>query len=183
MDNQQVTDYEFGWLAGIIDGEGHVSMRYWNFRQKRHYTVEIAITNTSKELLEKVESICNRLGIGLHWQQKATPKRNAPCWDVGTKRIVHCYKILSHILPLLTSKKPKAELLFSFCKRRLGFAEQCRDNGSDIARLFPYTEEDLYFFEEFKKLTRNFATPTTISQESRNQEIPKRGTGNALAVA
>lgn len=167
MDNQQVTDYELGWLAGVLDGEGHISMRYWGYKKSIHYTVEIAFTNTSKALLEKVESICNRLGVGLHWQPKATPKRNLPCWDIGTKKISHCYKILDKILPMLTSKTERANLLYAFCKRRLGFLAQCRDNGSDIARLFPYNDDDLYYFAEFKKLNRNYATPTTIPQGSR----------------
>ena len=182
MGNQQVTDFELGWLAGILDGEGNISMRTSKFKGDTHYSVGVGFTNTSEELLKKVDSICSRLGANLHWQKKARPQRCLQGWDLTTRKISYCQRILEPLLPLLTSKREKAELALSFCKRRLGFAFQCRDNNWDIAKLFPYNEEDLWYFEEFRKRRRGFVTPTTIPQGSRVQENPKCETHEVCAV-
>lgn len=176
MGNQQVTDFELGWVAGILDGEGHISMKTTQFRKSNHYSVEVGFTNTSVELLKKLESICSRLGVNLHWMNKKIKKGLLPCWTLRTTKISGCCRILTPILNLLTCKREKAELLLSFCKRRLNFAYQCKDNGFDISKKHPYTEVDLGFFSDFKKFSRKYVTSTTISEESRIQENPKRGT-------
>ena len=171
--NQQVTDFELGWLAGILDGEGNITMRSSKFKNMIHYSVGVGFTNTSEELLNKVSSICSRLGANLHWQKKAKPARCLQGWDLSTRKISYCRRILEPLLPFLTSKRIKAELALAFCKRRLDFATHCRDNGWDVAKKFPYTKEDLWYFDEFKKRQRKSATPTTIPQGSRVQENPK----------
>lgn len=174
--NQQVTDLELGWLAGILDGEGNISMKTSKYKKWIHYSVEIGFTNTSKELLDKLASICLKMGVNLYWNKKKMPKTCQPCWYLTTKKMSHCIKILDPIMPLLTVKLERAEILLSFCKRRLSFAMQCKDDGWDIAKKFPYNEQDLFFFDEFKKTVNRPVTSTTIPEGSRGQEASKRGT-------
>ncbi len=168
--NQQVTDLEMGWLAGILDGEGHITMKTAKYQKWIHYSIEIGFTNTSLELLEKLASICLRLGVNLHWMKKKMPKSCQPCWILTTKKMSHCYRILDKVLPLLTVKRERADLLFAFCKRRLEFAFQSK-NTREISIKFPYNEEDLFFFRKFRETCYKPVTPTTISQESRIQRI------------
>jgi len=174
MGNQQVTDLELGWLAGILDGEGHISMRSSIFQNEIHYSVGFGFTNTSEELLKKVEMICGKLGANLHWQRKAKINQRLQGWDLATRKIINCKRVLAPLLPLLTSKKEKAKHVLAFCERRLNFATQRNADGSGIR--FPYTSSDLWYFDEFKCIRTKSATSTTIPQGSRNQEIPKCGT-------
>lgn len=174
MGNQQVTDFELGWLAGVLDGEGHISMRCSNFKKEIHYSVGFGFTNTSEELLKKVEMICSKLGANLHWQKKPRINQRQQGWDLTTRKIINCKRVLTPLLPLLTSKKEKAELVLSFCERRLNFSKQRNPDGTGIR--FPYTSDDLWYFDEFKRIRTKSATPTTIPQGSRVQENPKCGT-------
>lgn len=169
--NQQVTDLELGWLAGILDGEGHITMKTSKYEKWIHYSVEIGFTNTSLELLEKLASICLRLGVNLHWMKKKMPKSCQPCWLLTTKKMAHCFRILTPTLSLLTVKKERAEILLAFCTRRLEFSKQCNGNANTIATKFSYTEDDTFFFKKFRDTCYKPVTPTTISQESRIQRI------------
>jgi len=181
MDNQQVTELEIGWLAGIIDGEGSISMRVWPYKNKIHFTISIAVTNTSKEMLDKVDDICSRLGANFHWSKKIVPKTALPCWDVETKKISHCHRILEPILPLLTSKYGRAKLVYDFCVRRLGFLAQC-ENRSQLATKHPYTDDDWAYFREFADKYHHHTrtvTSTTIPFGSRGQGL--RSAGQATA--
>ncbi len=172
--NQQVTNFELGWLAGVLDGEGHISMRSSTFKNDIHYSVGFGFTNTSEKLLNKVDMICTKLGVNLHWQRKLRKNKCLQGWDLTTRKIINCKRILTPLLPLLTSKKEKAELVLLFCNRRLNFAKQRKDDGTGIR--FPYTKEDLWYFDEFKRIRTKLVTPTTISSESKVQENLKYGT-------
>jgi len=181
MDNQQVTDLELGWLAGIIDGEGSISMRVWPYKNKIHFVVSIAVCNSSVELLNKVVDICSRLDVTWHWTKKPRPENFLQCWDIETKKISHCHRILNHILPLLTSKYEKAKLLQAFCIRRLGFLSQC-DNRFELATKHPYNDDDWAFFKEFADKYHHHTrkvTSTTIPLGSRSQGL--RSAGQAIA--
>jgi len=56
-----LTKYERGFLEGLIDGEGCLYV-YRSQQQKKwkHWHVRLAISNNSKELLEKVERIVGK---------------------------------------------------------------------------------------------------------------------------
>src|ERR1035437_9073884 len=70
MANQQgtlaVTDFEVGWLAGIIDGEGTIAFSVYPLRhngkilQDVRVKPQIIVTNTDKCLIEKVADIFGR---------------------------------------------------------------------------------------------------------------------------
>lgn len=69
MDNQQERfDIELSWLAGIIEGEGWVSLGFVT-SQKRNgtklptYVPNIGLVNTDFVIVEKCEYIFNRLGL------------------------------------------------------------------------------------------------------------------------
>lgn len=181
MGNQQVTEAELGWLAGAMDGEGHIGMHMYNTKRGRiSYRIEVAFTNCSDKFLCKVKDISKRLGVNLHIQVKKVKKHWSPSWTLRTGKIAHCKRLLEQILPFLSCKKERAIILLDFCKRRIKLAkENCDGNMRSLARSFPYTNKDKEYFIKFKEFHRNpnslaDVTPTTIPNGSRTQESPKR---------
>ena len=165
MGNQQVTDLEIGWLAGILDGEGSMSMRVWPYKGKVHFVVSIGLANTSSELIEKFSDICSRLGASFHKYSKNVPSGFLPAWDLETKKISHCARIIRATIDSMTSKKERAKLLLAFCERRLNFAKACVDNGKSISREHPYNDDDWAYFREFSERFHHrtrIVTSTTI---------------------
>jgi hypothetical protein len=178
MGNQQVSELEIGWLAGAFDADGHVFMVVYPTKRGawKNYRIEVGFTNTDECFLAKVCDICARLKSNLHIQAKSRKKSYwSPAWTARAGKISHCKRILEAITPYLTVKKEKAELLLAFCNRRLSLASTyCSGNMNRMARAFPYTDEDLWYFEQFALKHRARPTPTTIPEGSRAQEGPKR---------
>ena len=161
--DQQVGAEELGWLAGAIDGEGHIGMHlYVKKRGERVYRVEVALTNCNRAFLEKAISIWRRLGCNPYIQEKKVKPGWSQSWMIRTNKISHIVRLLTPIVSMLTSKKERAELLLRFCNRRLAIAKKAGVSLRSSARSNPYTEEDLSFFEEFKRFHRAKPTPTTI---------------------
>jgi hypothetical protein len=75
MGNQQgtlaVTDIEIGWLAGVIDGEGTIAFSPYPLRyngkiiQDLRIKPQVIVTNTGKDLVEKVAEIFGRCHVGV----------------------------------------------------------------------------------------------------------------------
>ena len=77
MGNQQATDAELGWLAGIIDGEGWLGVsletEHWyregkNTRQQS-IKVEIKVVNCDPEIVVKTAQIMQKLGVNPYIRQ------------------------------------------------------------------------------------------------------------------
>jgi hypothetical protein len=177
MDNQQVTDKELGWLAGAFDADGFMSMhRYGN-----NSRIELGFTNTSKDFLCKIRSICKKIGVNLHVQEKTRAKSYwSRAWQLRCGKMSLVVLLLSLLIPLLTVKQERAEILLNFCERRLTLAkEMYGGNLAALARGYGYTEDDEWYFEKFKELNKR-VTSTTISKGSTDQGVGKRKTQNWL---
>lgn len=175
IDNQQVTQHELGWLAGAFDADGSIYMHLYQYDGYKISRVELTFTNTCKAFLCKVLDICKRLGVGLHVREKTRAKSYwSPAWDIRTGKLTNIRRLLRPLIPMLTAKKERAELLYDFCDRRLEIARTlCDGNIMRSAREYPYTAEDLWYYEKFRELNKR-VTPTTIPEGSRVQENPKR---------
>lgn len=133
IDNQQetqekVSEADIGWLAGIIDGEGSISLAFGMVKGNKlnNISPRIDMGNTDKGLFDKYVRILKGLGCGVHVSLKKPQSsklvRNSikPLWyarSVGFKRTK---KILDIILSHLTGgKKMRAELILEFINTRL----------------------------------------------------------------
>lgn len=174
IDNQQVTQNELGWLAGAFDADGHMSMKTYNTKRGLNSQIELGFTNTSEDFLCKVLSICRRLQVGMHVQQKSRGKKHwATAWVVRTGKITNIDRLLNQLIPMLTVKRERAEILQAFCKRRLKLMEHTTAKSMQaVARKFPYTSDDVWYFDKFNELNKR-VTPTTIPKGSRAQEGSK----------
>ena len=138
MRNQQetqcVSEVDIGWLAGIIDGEGSVSLAFGYVRNGRlnNMSPRIEIGNTDKELLEKFVRIVKSLGGGIYMtrkkesnQSKLVKKKKGrgfkPLYYAKAVGFKRTKKILDIVLPHLTGeKKLRATLILKFIDTRIG---------------------------------------------------------------
>ncbi|MCD6284136.1 hypothetical protein J7J12_02680 [bacterium] len=103
---------EWGYLAGIVDGEGTITVDKCS--RENSYHPKIAITTTNRNLAEwldkKLNATCTLSG------------ENHPFWKTKYECFIHGYKckpILENILPFLKIKDRHARLLIEFIEIRL----------------------------------------------------------------
>jgi len=118
---------ELGYIAGLLDGEGHIT---WNIR-KRHGKIDkqphIGISNTNPEVLRYLESI----GGKVSWRSEkigtfmgVTKKLCAfGTWQIdGTLNII---VFLKAVLPSLIIKREKAEEMLAELEKRVEGGFKC----------------------------------------------------------
>lgn len=137
MDHQQgtlaVTDIELGWLAGVIDGEGTIAFSVYPLRyngkilQDLRVKPQIIVTNTDKDLVEKVAYIFGRSSIGVHFQTRTQhgrsfvgnkPTKYRPLHVANVSGFKRARKAIELVGQHLVSKKRKAELVLRYVVQR-----------------------------------------------------------------
>ena len=139
------------WLAGLIEGEGTISLsrsnKIVNGRPSHPYIVcTFQVVNTNMVLLEKAsdifESICGFRG-------HLTVTNHADNCKTGYRVTIDAQKkllvILPKIIPYLVSKREQAELVLAFCKRR---------NQRFVKKWYQFAEIDIAAWERCKELNR-----------------------------
>ncbi|MFY9457550.1 MAG: LAGLIDADG family homing endonuclease [Candidatus Spechtbacterales bacterium] len=106
--------YKYGWLAGVIDGEGTITITR-QFRVKSYsYRPEIHITNTNRELLQEASRLIES-ATGKKTNLFATSNgSNRPVYRVRLQDRKSCLKLLKLLLPYLVGKKYQARVLLDF---------------------------------------------------------------------
>jgi hypothetical protein len=169
MDNQQetfkVSEADIGWLAGIVDGEGSISLAFGMVKanQINNMSPRIEVANTDKEMIEKFVRIVHGLGGGIHVTTKKVNQHRPPgvikkrpengfkslyyAKAVGFKRT---NKILKAIYPhLVGNKKERAGLVMKFIESRMQ-----KTSGDRCGWKYRYDEEDLKTAIEISKTMR-----------------------------
>ena len=120
MDNQQVTREEIGWLAGIWDGEGTISVRRNNAIGQ--ISPRMHIVNTNMLIIEKVVEILGNLDIRFYIAEKGQggfEGSNRQCYIIGVQTMLYADKLINILYPYLIGKRVQAKLLKSFLSSRL----------------------------------------------------------------
>lgn len=115
MGNPQVTDFELGWLSGIIDGEGCFTMSKGS---KGAWNVGFKLVNTSATLIEKFAEVLTKLGIKYHIYNafRSGNQRPAKRLEVnGPEKLKHMLDIL---LPYIEDKYEQAYAIHDWCVER-----------------------------------------------------------------
>lgn len=125
MGNQQATQIEIGWLAGIIDGEGYIGLQTYKTRN-RHPSVsaEMFISNTDEKIILKAQKIIQKMGVNPYIRVNNYKLKNNPthkiAWIVVVHRMNKLIRVLEVISPYLTgNKKERGELVLEYCRIRL----------------------------------------------------------------
>ena len=109
-----LTDFQKGYLAGLLDGEGTLVISKGKEKRSRlgySFGCHVKISNTNIELLNNINQIC--LGK-IYCQSKKNEVYN---WCLMDK--VKIVDLLEQLLPHLIIKKDRAEKMIEFCKSRI----------------------------------------------------------------
>ncbi len=108
-----MTDIEKGYIAGLIDGEGTVTLLKDRADQKFRYPV-IEMSSTTLAMLEKFKELANGGTISKHKVYKVTHKQSWQYKVQGNKVIALLEEVKDYLLE--PKKKARAELICSTYK-------------------------------------------------------------------
>lgn len=121
-DNQQERlNFDIGWLVGVWESEGWVSLRscYLDGDRLQRYRPEMGVGNTDAVLLDNVERVLKQLHIPYwrtKWQTFEHKKSRATIKIDGVKR---CKQFLDILGPLFVSKSDRVQIVKNFIDYRL----------------------------------------------------------------
>ena len=145
--------FEIGWLGGILDGEGCVSIR----PNGNSWAYEVNVTSTSETIAEHCSKILRYWGIK-HLVKKTGQRHLNPNWnDKFNVRVIQRESILlllELVYPCLTEKKMRATLL-----RALISSTIKRPHGFHY-----YTPNELKLIRKFRALQRKPYKRATLNQ-------------------
>jgi LAGLIDADG-like domain len=149
MGNPQETD--IAWLAGVLDGEGYVSIcmnQHKTGRCKVQFAPRVSLGITSLEVIEKARRILDSLEVGYLVKDRRlkSGKMFISIVIAGMKRVG---KLLPFLIPHLTLKGHNARRILKFIELRFSHASN-----------IPYSEEELALVQQCK------TGPSTTTREA-----------------
>jgi hypothetical protein len=142
--NTNLPEWFKGYLAGLVDGEGTVSIVKTNRKDRKNeqYKPLVEITNTCRKALDIV---IERVGSFRCHSKKGRLYRNSrkAIYDILIRKHKDVEVFLEMILPYLIIKRKHAELVLGFCKSRL-----TKPNHA------PYDDKELSIIDEVRKLNK-----------------------------
>lgn len=181
MGNQQATQSELGWLAGIIDGEGYLGMIISS--DKRAYEgamidVQLHICNTDEAIILKAQEIFRKLGVNPYIRVSKMTKSKKDVFKIQIKHFAKLKRVLEVLHPYLTgNKQERAGYVMQFIDLRMsneGVRNPNIGNGKrGCGRVKPYTEEELELYDRCRPLQERGASETTRQDQRKSSEIWK----------
>lgn len=129
--SQEVSYFDIGWLAGIIDGEGSLAFYYCRRKGQSKLGVPykespifgVYIINTDMEIMNHAKSIYEKWGLFAQINLKSASKKQRegsfsgtkPCYELIVRRRRDVEELLKFITPYLKGyKKAKAQTMLNF---------------------------------------------------------------------
>lgn len=140
-------DTEFAYLAGILDGEGTITiLRTWKKpRQSDILQPQVSIYNTDTTLIDWLRE---RVGFKIGGRNRAqADKGNKMVWFMqiwGLKT----WGVVEPLLPYLKIKLPHAKVLMAFVEHRATSPYNA-----------PYNQKDIALYEEMQRLNWRGSSP------------------------
>ena len=133
---------DLGWLAGIIDGEGCITLGRQK-RRKNHiqYEPKVDIANTDIRIINRAREVLQGLGVGSYTLTRKTSAGNE-IYHLSCNGFKRCKRLIANILPFLVSfKRERAILVLEFIAWRESLPEKA-----------PYGEKEAALYEAIKVL-------------------------------
>lgn len=137
---------KYMYLAGIIDGEGCITVGAGQRETCVNYNPILAVQNTSKALIDWLQS---KFGGQVYLSKKQT-KKNKPAWTWRFTKKKDIELILLAVLPYLIVKREQAKILLNFVR---------------LERAAP-TELRVQAYEQLRKLNTRGISVTTNMQDT-----------------
>ncbi len=103
---------KYGYVAGIIDGEGCVTIGAGKKETCINYNAIVAVQNTSKKLIDWLQL---KFGGQVYLSKKETKKTKAAwMWRITKKEVIE--RFLLAILPYLIVKREQAKILLEYVR-------------------------------------------------------------------
>jgi|ERR1035437_6739650 hypothetical protein len=139
-----------GYIAGIIDGEGCLTIGAGQKETCINYNAIVAVQNTSKQLIDWIQS---KFGGQVYLSKKETTKTKAAwMWRLTKKDAIEHF--LLAILPYLIVKREQAKIL-------LEYVRLSREANSELRAVF---------YQRLRILNARGVSLTTNTQEA-SQEV------------
>lgn len=156
----KITKEEAAWLAGIIDGEGSVSITHTKKQSGSQYVPLVQIQMCDRGTLKHIADLYGKIGID-KTPRADTPKNpnHSTAYAVNVSSVGDCYLLTRAIVDYCVTKRRQVELLSEFCARRFAAhginpetAESLSLRGGDSVHRPPYTDEDETTYRTLKQL-------------------------------
>jgi hypothetical protein len=167
MDNKQATQAELGWLAGIIDGEGYLTLAMRKQRQRPNYIACLEIANTEANIILKAKEIAKKLDVNLHVKHHEPPKTgNRKYYKLDCHRFKGVKILLTALLPYLVGKAKRAKLILDFIESRFDGKDEAQPLHN---RNHPYNELELNLVYTVQDLVRSGESSEAIRETLRQK--------------
>lgn len=120
------SDTDIAWLAGIVDGEGCFTVKRpirrksgENAGKRTSYQLWMVVCNTSKPMMDKMQSILETLGIEHQPMRKVWKGARATRWQywLHVAKKAQLLKLTKILLPYLVAKKHEALTVIWFLEK------------------------------------------------------------------
>jgi signal recognition particle subunit SEC65 len=163
MGNPQATEAEIGWLAGIIDGEGHIGISRQGAKKGDAIKTDLQIVNTDWALIQKVIDILRKLGVNPHVRERVHVKKTWNTnWIVSVGKFAHIRRVLEAVRPHLTGiKSEKADCMLDLIRSRM---QKTRADRYDLY--------EVAIVEQFRSRFVGTCGASTTAREARTRISP-----------
>ncbi len=181
MGNSQVTERYLAWLAGIWDGEGHISIRRTVLKKsgKPQYSPRVGLTNSNMLIISRARQILDNLEIEYFFRQKGSGGFEGSLrktFVISIETLENARKLLTYLKPHLVGKLVQAEAMLEFCHRRIsGFS---RKDPNSRRR---YAQKDFELVISIFKANGDIrGTTKTVRQDTQMASVLRRAAGKRL---
>lgn len=156
--NQQATQAEIGWLAGIIDGEGHIGISLQNRKVSRSVSVDLQIVNTDFALTDRVVEIMNKLGVNPYVRDRVHNKKT---WS--TNRII-CLRKFASVMRILDAVEDN---LTGITREKARLMRLLIESRMQKTRFDRYDEYELALVDDFRSRFIGLCGASTTARKAR----------------
>lgn len=113
-ENPMMSETDWAWFAGIIDGEGHLG--FGRLARSGVPQCMLQITNTDIKMLQRIETLVKTLGIQpkIHcWQWNRPDCKWKPAYKIVLSSKAQLCQLLPRVRPYLVCKGEQADLILS----------------------------------------------------------------------
>jgi len=139
----KISDTDRGWVAGIIDGEGSLSLS--NRKDGKYLNPRVTVASTDDYMTPRLLKLCGG-NLGNKFSDPRANRRDQRRWTIDSGWAVRAF--CEWIENTLVVKRKHATLIIEFCRSRM--TSRTRMSGSQTA----YAKRELTINIEVKRLNR-----------------------------